>query len=682
MQISDKEIDSSITAEVAASNRYWTPVRNGDFGEYGPHEMRLAAAAYFNLGDIGDDIWQAQRTLPFDDYALEQFYIGNDALVFFTYEDNPIFRFDKPLKTGENYKQDDPAVLWALQEQTKLLDCQKGRDLTAEEINRLDLLTQFVIEAEQWNVSMRESDVEFDAIRVRVPDWAFDTVSRNVDGALEYDPQIMEDREPSGSLRASVLSVAPMPKASEIEVFHDVHKIVTIDTRDLPPARAFAVVNGERTMVDQGPRTSAIQIHVSPPGETAWNAKNERDEAFLAILHQYGFGLRGEPGAEEPFLKSSFASLAAAEACYDQFATQVANLHGWYNTIMGVYENKKKTLALEAYREIGKKMSIRRKIGGQMKSMGLAVYIQQQTGSHFYDVTPETAADYLTEAEINYLSNRIDQAVSSDTWILQVRKQWGYETVTVTHDKELADEWNHARAEDIPYFLASPTLRREHPRPSSFLPETMAYMKTEDTQPYLDAYAQSLMFWTSAEACSLGRDSLESLMANFNAGRKVKFLASRISRDSGWLLNELPVKASQLAILEKAQACIVREIIEIRSTDRLNKIIMSKLQLAARTAIQSLAGTTVHPDLLKKLRSGVADIYYEISLMPKPTDPRLLSMYTDMGFIHSYERSPEIDHFVSVKMSFNKVCDPGIDVLQIMKSFRFNEANMRIIASL
>lgn len=651
----DEDSDSSSASfdfdskdpNITNNSKYWSPVKEGDMGPFGNAEMRMASANFFEEGDVGNDIWLREREIAFGDYGDSMIGVTANAMMLFGFETHPeLVRYPDP-DINSNYMKNDPALRWAMEEYN-----------ATQDPRRKELLATFMAEAQSFNERIVQD------MFVSVPDWAIDPLHHAMEVGLQYDPQLVPESGEPSALKTRPVSVVPLPSQLDVKRYYNIQDPVQIQARNTREW-TIALVDGVKTMGPYGERMGTIHMLQPSNPEDGKEVKAHRVETLAEMLHSHHFQLTIESSEDGPVYTANYVGdteLESMEAAYGKMAKDISQVAAFNSALLTYRDTLMKELRRDAFIEIAKSMK-------HDATTTIAQLLLEETGhKHIGQVTWKEVKKALAPATVSDLLGQINKKVDMPTFILEVRQQWGWETVAITKDSELAAEWKTAQARDIPYFLGKTGERRKNARPTSFIPGDY-----EDLGEAMKAHVDYEVDQATSEWIDrsyIGNDNLKRLINQFNAGHRVKKIPAREARYTSWLMNEMPLTQDQLRVAREALASLGQRIVKqrIANAPPAQRIAFRKLQKALESRLDRW--TPDDKDLtleaLRNVSKGSVDIMFSYTERDLPNQKDWNS-FLKAGFVF-----PEEAHrgkMVVPSIKFNHVFNDHAEVFSICKNF-------------
>lgn len=648
---------SEVDINLRDRGRHWTPVRKDDNGPYGNGEMQLASANYFNQGDVGNDIWMAERRLPLGDYGNSMIGISGNVMMLFGFEDHPTLAPKPSRNAAEEFMSSDPAVRWAMDEYQELNE----GDPSSENAERMTQLASFIAEAKEYHQRLYEDKL------VTVPDWAMDVLNRAVEIGLTYDPQIVPESGEPSTLKSNPVSVTPMPRIDEVKKFNDVVDDYVIEAEG-QREWCIALVDGEKTMGPCGRKTGVLKL--GKPANVVYGreAAEFRHQTFMAMLRDYGFTVgRNDENGQANFTFTyphQVEDLAKAEQDYGRMASEIARISSLNATILTHREDLIKELNREALKQICEADS------------EISAFLKAKSGKkHVALITKDEILSLLDDQTIDNLAAKVHQKVSQPTYLLQVKDTWGWQVVRISKNEEVADRWRSAINRDLPYFFGTPQQQYKLGQPSKLRPPNYDEA-SEEARANVDLEVElATNLWLEED--NINNGEISRLIPHFNAGHRVKVLASRADRLTGWLIPEMPLNSQHLKLARQALDLIGKKIVRARmsNNDPTIKFAFRKLQKAIEGRLDRWTPeeSDMTLNVIERIANGFVDLSFDTKLIPTPKDKKLLTSLVKYGYVLPQEQGRE--YFVAPELHFNKVFLNHEEVFSICKGFRPTKEN-------
>lgn len=647
---SDSYDFNAVSEEITDNSKYWSAVREDHLGSYGNAEMRIAAAGFFNIGDVGNDIWMKERDIPFGDYGNSMIGFSSNVMMLFDFESHPELQRRPDPDIIQNFREEDPSVRWAMDEYNETTDPE-----------RKEQLANFIAEAESYHERLVEDRF------VSVPDWAIDSLSHAMTNSMQYDPQLVPESGEPSALKTRPVSIVKLPTQLEVRKFFNVNQEYTIDasgTREW----AVAIQDGQKTMGPFGHSMGTMRMLRSANPDGGREVKEHRFKVFGEMMRDHGFQLFIDHKSEENKYSFNYVGetedLKTMEATYGKMAKEISQVASFNSALLTHREGVLKGLRRDAFAEVVKQTNM------PDTNISIASFLLQATEKNHVGAIEWSDVEAHLDADlVSRIAGRIHGKVDDPTFILEIRQKWGWHTVAVTKSEELANEWRVSEARDIPYFLGTSRERMELGRPSAARPENYDELP-ETLQAIADHEVEELTSqWI--QNCSTGEETLQRYIGQFNAGHRVKKIPAREARHTSWLMNEMPLTQAQLKTAREALAQLGQRVVKqrIANGSYAQKLAFRKLQKALESRLDRW--TPDDKDLtvegLKRIASGPVDIMFTYEERDLP-DSKSLNSYIRHGFV--FQEEVPRNKMVIPSIKFNHVFHDHSEVFSICKNFR------------
>jgi len=657
-----------------ANSTYWSPVGAGTYGEFSPSEMQLAAAGFFNEGDVGNDIWRSARDLPFRDFDSELIGIGYNAMLLYAYEDHPD-RQPKARK-AEQFKEFDPSLRWALDEQIEAqlalstaMQEQAPLETWAELNDRKYLLTTFIAEMMGYKEKIAQEHLAF------VPMYYLDSLNQAMELGQRFDPKIVLEGGERSNLKSDPIAVTKLPSMQDVKVFHDIQDDYVIEgVREWGPA----IIDGKQTFGPYGQKVATICLQKPNAREDGREVRDHRNVVLRDMLREHDVY-----NTRKGLVYRGNTSLEAATKQYANLAAEISAITSTNAAILQHRAELEAKLEKEAMIKIMKKWDV---VLPETNSLGLpagtynfrSVLEQELQVSHVVESSMDEigeAMENLLQSEneagkyMDVLTEKIESKVSSTYYLLQTKLQWGWDVFQVTKDEELANEWRTARAEDIPYFKAPAAMQRKIENYSQALTRSGDTAEAE----------RAALTWLSKTKMS--KKVLSQQVNQFNNGHKVKKIQSQLDRTTGWLLSQMVFTTAQLKTARDGLRTIGAYIIKLRREESTpnSRLAFRRLQMVLNAKLKNWTpqDRNLTRPVLERILQGQVDMHFTWNIEPFKSDRQRNIMLRRKMCLSS-----EKEGYVNPTISFNKNIIDQTETFNLVRGFKPSKENQDIAAIL
>lgn len=630
-------------AEVSAMDTYYQPVKVGDFGSYGPAEIILKTAEYFDIGDVRNADWLNARAIPFGDYDSSEIGVLGGVV---RYADELHWENAPRASTtpDEDYIRNDPALLWTLQEMERIQKL--GQD------ERLKKLYELLNCIKEYDKRQRDDELHL------VPTWAVEIIHYAITTGQKYDPEILTETSQPESLTYRPVGRCAIPSTSEIEQYYDICKPVEIRSK----AKTWInyLDNGEKKYGPVGFSIGTTTFLRSSYIESAKEHKEYTESNMVRLLMENGLSVSKDTGEYK-------VSLAKTLQTEEELINSINNISNEVNRSSAILETiltYRKQVLKDLNREAALNYLSKVKRGNQTL---LDVCKDVLDVKYFHQMNARQILNCLTNKEASSFINHLSTKVNDNLYILQVRNKYGYQAIAYTKDKEIANKYKKSKAIDICWFTLPAFERTKYKIPSE------AGDKLEIARAIKEIESSNYFNFAG----------WRNFVPFFNSGHNVKTIPSLANREINWLFNQTTMNSKQIKTCKDGMYLLGAELVSIRSkrtsTSEVDRIAFFRIQDEIKKMLVNYRNK-IPNQLLKKLSTGYVDVYYNFKL-------ESLDHFSDQD-LRYYLQSKQITYhefktkqYVNTSIKFNYKCNTYTDVFQIVNNYKLNEENLNLTMS-
>ena len=525
-------VDFSAYDELEIPDGHWTPPSQDYFGSHGYNEVRTATANYLSIGDVGDPDWREARRLPFGDEALEAFYPGSRGISFIQYpwehpdaddvDENPVTRMISS----------DPTLEWAL----------KQMETLEENSDRYNQLADLVSEIRGYATSQIEEEAF-----IHAPSWAMDSLIYAQERSNDPEiTKIVEEFGPRKSMRGKVISTAMYPDSRAIKSIGQIYDEYDLKLPEGSREYCFALKEGKKVFGPYGPKYSNIKFYKDPNSNFAGSSAFRKEQMYK-VLHDVGIMPIFDQDDRLELINHSTITpdnLVEAKSNYSRLALIINEA----NSITSFIVQHINGIQEDIYWE-------------KLKSYLKKTHAYNDVISWSADLNPERSPasclrmiGHLGLAELiedyETIQSKVYNQINTNYYVLNVGKNT---QIGITNNKEDAEYFKTGNADDLLYFLLDKKSQEKLGRLSE-VSNTYGY-NSKEYVVWRDKALKTLL------ATRYSSESLQKLVSLYNTSRRSKTVSSRLSREYGWILGELPFSRQEIITLSDCLEAYGRAIV-------------------------------------------------------------------------------------------------------------------------
>ena len=645
-----KKINVDFTAvdEFELGDRYWTPPSQDYFGSYGYNEVRVATANYLNIGDVGDEEWRGARSLPFGDEALEAFYPGSRGISFIQYpwehpdaddvDENPVTRM----------LNNDLAFDWAVKEMETL-------EMGSERYNQLaDLLS----EIRSYNTSQIEEEAF-----IHAPSWAMDILLYAQDRAYDSETtKIIEEFGPRKSMAAKVISTTMYPDTQVVKSIGSIYDEYDIKLPEGSRQHCFALKNGKKVFGPYGDKFSCLKMFKSSSTFDK-DAKKFRWDQMIKVLNDVGIipvfndkyeleSINHEPVNPDNLLQAKVNYSTLANVINDANSTTAFIVQHIKGLQEDAYWDKLKSYLVKAnsYTDV---LDWSASLNKENKSAPCLSAIGHIGLSHLIDDYETLRSDIYTKINTTY-------------YALIAGKN---NQIAITDSKEKAEYFKNGNADDIIYFLLDKK-SQDRLGTLSDIVDTYGYESSE-YKAWQDKALKAL-----ANRGKYSEAYIQKLVSQYNMNRRVKTITSRVMKECGWLLADLPFTRAEINILNDSLEAYGRAIVAAQQRVPVIRQVFGRLKTCIEADIRD---DVVPKEALDSIRSkGTVNFVYSVKNRPLPDVAEQRELLAQ-GLLSKEEISS--GRYLHISLDYDYVFTNPSDVFRYVSNFAVTPTSIRLANS-
>jgi len=640
-------INFSDYSEDIYTNSFWTPPSQDYYGSHSHTEVKFATANFLGIGDVGDEDWRDARSLPFGDEALEALYPGSRGVSFIQYPwehpdadtqlENPISRM----------LESDPAFEWALKEMETL----------ESNSPRYKDLANFIAEVRNYN----NIQIEEEAF-VHAPSWAMDALIYAQENSFDSETtKIVEEFGPRSSTAGKVISTTMYPSTKDIKSINNIHDEYKISIPGFKQ-HCFALKNGKKVFGPYGPAYAALTLYKGSNRQEGDANLYRREQMFRALNENGIVPVFDEDKTlcyinHEPVTPDN---LLAAKANY----SNLANIINDANTTMAMIIGHVRNLQEDIYWDKLKQYLVKIKVYDDVISWSAGLTDTNKTMSCLRAIGHEglesLIEDYAT------IRTNIYSKIDMNYYVLTVGKNT---QVGITDSLEHATYFKNGDADDLLYFLLPASGQKKLGFLSS-VKETYGY-NSKQHRVWIEKATKIIL-----SAGKYKKDTIQTLVSEYNVNKKVKTIYSRTMREYGWILAELPFTRSEIQILNDCLEAYGRAIVAAQQNVPIIKQVFGRLKSRIHKDLEDNLIPIHTVDRIAKY--GLANLVYTVKRREIPAK-HICERLITADLISSKEIAE--GSYLDISIDYDYVFSNPSDVFRYVNNFAVIPATIKLARS-